>query len=86
MGKSIQCLPGQTSSIVCGKGYSCYFSGYNYQCCPTAEEEEKITEFFTQKQTNQAAKDECPNGSFIILELDGKHIKCNNKTKCPQVI
>uniref|UniRef100_A0A915CQP9 Uncharacterized protein n=1 Tax=Ditylenchus dipsaci TaxID=166011 RepID=A0A915CQP9_9BILA len=73
-GKPLQCLPGQAASeIVCGRGYSCYFSGFNYQCCPTAEEEEQHSEA------------ECPQGSFSVLSANGSPLLCNPRTlQCPQ--
>lgn len=95
-GKSIQCLPGmiikksnnifknyalgQPSDIVCGKGYSCFFSGFNYQCCPTSIEDEL-------NDKKQTIINECPQDSFAVLSANGHLIKCNVKDgiKCPQV-
>lgn len=76
-GKPIQCLPGQaTSHIVCGRGYSCYFSGFNYQCCPTADEDD---------EEHDEPHHECPAESFTVLSSNGAPLKCNPRTKrCPE--
>jgi len=69
-GKRVQCLPGRTSEAACGKGYSCFFSGFNYQCCPTAEEDYDYL-------------GECPLGSEAVLTPDRKMMECNQKKQCP---
>uniref|UniRef100_A0A1I8AH45 Secreted protein n=1 Tax=Steinernema glaseri TaxID=37863 RepID=A0A1I8AH45_9BILA len=69
-GAVIMCLPGQSSKIVCGKGYSCFFSGYNYQCCPQGEEEEEDPL-------------ECPMNALTVLDAMGDPVKCE-KAKCPR--
>ncbi|KAK0396865.1 hypothetical protein QR680_001890 [Steinernema hermaphroditum] len=69
-GTVIICLPGQSSKTVCGKGYSCFFSGYNYQCCPQGEDEEEEPL-------------ECPMNALTVLDAVGDPVKCD-KAKCPK--
>uniref|UniRef100_A0A914Y8X4 Uncharacterized protein n=1 Tax=Panagrolaimus superbus TaxID=310955 RepID=A0A914Y8X4_9BILA len=74
-GAAIQCLPGQASDVVCGRGFSCFFSGFNYQCCPTAEED----------YDEQIGTVECPTGSLSILDSTGNLLRCNPRTGgCPK--
>ena len=75
-GAPVQCLPGQASDVVCGRGFSCFFSGFNYQCCPTAEED----------YDEQIGTVECPAGSLSILDSTGNLLRCNPRTgQCPKV-
>uniref|UniRef100_A0A915CCE0 Uncharacterized protein n=2 Tax=Parascaris univalens TaxID=6257 RepID=A0A915CCE0_PARUN len=70
-GSVLQCLPGQKQ--MCGKGYACFFSGFNYQCCPSEEDEDSFSSL------------ECPAPALTILDGDGGPIKCNPVTRpCPQ--
>ncbi|CAD5221851.1 unnamed protein product [Bursaphelenchus xylophilus] len=64
-GTLIQCLPGQNSVDVCGKGYSCFFSGFNYQCCPSNEEEAIPSHA------------DCPRGAMAVLDSSGYPVKCS---------
>ncbi|CAD5215884.1 unnamed protein product [Bursaphelenchus okinawaensis] len=64
-GSLLQCLPGQDSIDVCGKGYSCFFSGFNYQCCPTNEEEAPPPHV------------DCPRGAMAVLDSAGYPVKCS---------
>ncbi|KAE9556526.1 hypothetical protein FO519_000220 [Halicephalobus sp. NKZ332] len=73
-GEEVQCLPGQSAEITCGRGYSCYFSGFNYRCCPTAEED----------YDDKLHGADCPLGSLNVLDSEGSPIRCNPRTgKCP---
>ncbi|KAL3981719.1 hypothetical protein ACH3XW_44215 [Acanthocheilonema viteae] len=66
-----QCLPGREE--LCGPGYSCYFSGTNYQCCPTEEE------------INLDSILECPSPSITILTDAGLPLICTPSLHdCPQ--
>uniref|UniRef100_A0A7E4ZY12 EGF-like domain-containing protein n=1 Tax=Panagrellus redivivus TaxID=6233 RepID=A0A7E4ZY12_PANRE len=66
----IQCLPGQN---VCGRGYSCFFSGFNYACCPTAQED-----------YDEFNGTECPEGSIAVVDAVGAAVRCNHRTgRCP---
>lgn len=82
---------GQPSETVCGKGYSCYFSGFNYQCCPTNDEdnEDNHNHQYESEQENdneQIENAECPDATFMVLNLNGNPIKCNpSSNKCPEV-
>lgn len=68
-----QCLPGHEE--LCGPGYSCYFSGTNYQCCPTEE------------GINLDSTLECPSPSVTILTDAGLPLICTpGLHACPQVI
>ncbi|TMS36475.1 hypothetical protein L596_003626 [Steinernema carpocapsae] len=69
-GTPLICLPGQSSKLICGKGYACFFSGYNYQCCPQGEDEE-----------NEQL--ECPMSSLTVLDAVGDPLHCD-KVKCPK--
>uniref|UniRef100_A0A915PDK8 Uncharacterized protein n=1 Tax=Setaria digitata TaxID=48799 RepID=A0A915PDK8_9BILA len=65
------CLPGREE--LCGSGYSCYFSGTNYQCCPTEEE------------INSDSILECPSPSITILTDAGLPLICTpGLHDCPQ--
>ncbi|VDM39033.1 unnamed protein product [Toxocara canis] len=58
---------------ICGKGYSCYFSGFNYQCCPSDEDDDN------------GASLECPVPAFTVLGNDGSAIRCDLRSRpCPQ--
>lgn len=60
---------------LCGPGYSCYFSGTNYQCCPVEEE------------INLDSILECPSPSITILTDAGLPLICTpGLHDCPQVI
>lgn len=60
---------------LCGPGYSCYFSGTNYQCCPTEEEIDLDTIL------------ECPSPGITILTDAGLPLICiPGLHDCPQVI
>uniref|UniRef100_A0AC34Q2C5 Uncharacterized protein n=1 Tax=Panagrolaimus sp. JU765 TaxID=591449 RepID=A0AC34Q2C5_9BILA len=73
-GEEIQCLPGQAAELVCGRGYSCYFGGFNYRCCPTADED----------YDDSLHGADCPLGSLNVLDATGTPIKCNPRNgKCP---
>ncbi|VIO86178.1 Uncharacterized protein BM_BM10902 [Brugia malayi] len=66
-----QCLPGHEE--LCGPGYSCYFSGTNYQCCPTEE------------GINLDSTLECPSPSVTILTDAGLPLICTpGLHACPQ--
>ncbi|CAG9537147.1 unnamed protein product [Cercopithifilaria johnstoni] len=66
-----QCLPGHEG--LCGSGYSCYFSGTNYQCCPTEEE------------INFDSILECPSPGITILTDGGLPLICTpDLHDCPQ--
>uniref|UniRef100_A0A0M3HV32 Chitin-binding type-2 domain-containing protein n=1 Tax=Ascaris lumbricoides TaxID=6252 RepID=A0A0M3HV32_ASCLU len=70
-GSVLQCLPGQKQ--MCGKGYACFFSGFNYQCCPSEEDDDSFASL------------ECPAPALTILDGDGGPIRCNPATRpCPQ--
>jgi len=69
-GEEIQCLPGQAADLTCGRGYSCYFSGFNYRCCPTAEEDYDDSVHGT----------DCPLGSLNVLDSQGSPLRCNPRT------
>ncbi|KHJ99176.1 hypothetical protein OESDEN_00838 [Oesophagostomum dentatum] len=72
-GRPLQCIPGSSSRLVCGEGYSCFFSGMNYMCCPTNE----------PPSSNQLA---CPAHSLTVLDPSGLPLKCDTWTHaCPQV-
>lgn len=59
---------------MCGKGYACFFSGFNYQCCPSEEDDDSFASL------------ECPAPALTILDGDGGPIRCNPVTRpCPQV-
>ncbi|OZC05014.1 hypothetical protein X798_08007 [Onchocerca flexuosa] len=65
------CLPGHEG--LCGPGYSCYFSGTNYQCCPTQEEIDLDTIL------------ECPSPGITILTDAGLPLICiRGLHDCPQ--
>jgi hypothetical protein len=65
----IKCLPGENDNNVCGDGYSCFFSGLNYHCCPSGDE------------TNERDQGECPDYTFAILDSNGKSIRCSSLGK-----
>ncbi|VDM95887.1 unnamed protein product [Thelazia callipaeda] len=66
-----QCLPGRKG--ICAPGYSCYFSGTNYQCCPAEEE------------LNSDNILECPSTSITVLTDAGLPITCvPTVNDCPQ--
>uniref|UniRef100_A0A158Q7H1 Uncharacterized protein n=1 Tax=Elaeophora elaphi TaxID=1147741 RepID=A0A158Q7H1_9BILA len=66
-----QCLPGHEE--LCGPGYSCYFSGTNYQCCPIEDE------------INLDSLLECPSPSITILTDAGLPLICTPGLQdCPQ--
>lgn len=66
-----QCLPGQGG--ICGPGFTCFFSGINYQCCP-AEEDGKL---------NRIVR--CPSFSLTVLTNAGLLLPCNPGFQdCPQ--
>ncbi|VDK82745.1 unnamed protein product [Litomosoides sigmodontis] len=70
-GAAKQCLPGHEE--LCGPGYSCYFSGTNYQCCPSDEE------------INLNSILECPPPSITILTDAGLPLICTpGLHNCPQ--
>ncbi|KAI6201051.1 hypothetical protein M3Y96_00800200 [Aphelenchoides besseyi] len=66
-GKPIQCLPGQPSEGICGKGYACFFSGFNYQCCPSNEDKE-----------HDEVQSECPDYAVAVLDFNGNPIRCSS--------
>lgn len=69
-GDIVLCLPGQKG--FCGKGYACFFSGYNYHCCPSDEDD-------------RDAALECPSPALTVLNDKGIPMKCDLEAKrCPQ--
>ena len=64
---------GQGQRAVCGKGYSCFYSGFNYQCCPTAADEDP------------QSPGSCPLGSYTVTDSDAEALKCDHKQQCPKV-
>lgn len=73
--------------MVCGEGYSCYFSGYNYHCCPTNDKDfEQQHENKNENSNEQIESEKCPDGTFMVLNLEGNPIQCNpNLNQCPEV-
>uniref|UniRef100_A0A914CJL3 Secreted protein n=1 Tax=Acrobeloides nanus TaxID=290746 RepID=A0A914CJL3_9BILA len=74
LGKPVQCLPGQDNELVCGRGYVCFFSGFNYQCCPStaSPEEQDSTDI------------DCPDGELTVLDSFGSPLTCDDEKTCPQ--
>jgi len=71
----IKCLPGQHDNNVCGEGYSCFFSGINYHCCPSGDE-----------TADKHQRGECPDYTFAVLDSVGKPVHCSTLGKeCPGV-
>jgi hypothetical protein len=58
---------------VCGDGFSCFFSGQNYHCCPTGDESE-----------DESVRGECPDYTVALLDAVGKPIRCSSLgNQCP---
>uniref|UniRef100_A0A1I8BQM8 EB domain-containing protein n=1 Tax=Meloidogyne hapla TaxID=6305 RepID=A0A1I8BQM8_MELHA len=88
-GELIQCLPGWSSEATCGPNYSCFFSGFNYQCCPTDGNENNNDELINQKLNKEEKKsenegDECPDDALAVLDSSGNVMHCDGAGKCPQ--
>uniref|UniRef100_A0A914HT26 Uncharacterized protein n=1 Tax=Globodera rostochiensis TaxID=31243 RepID=A0A914HT26_GLORO len=97
-GKPLQCLPGRrSSSAICGLHHSCFFSGFNYQCCPSLSEDEDENNFVNQQSIetehrqqptaddDMAAENECPAGSFSVFGPEGALLRCGrlrSQTEC----
>ncbi|KAL3112724.1 hypothetical protein niasHT_019698 [Heterodera trifolii] len=90
-GKPLQCLPGRrSSSSVCGFGHACFFSGFNYQCCPSLSDDEEddgdnmMKQLIddedgkreTESEEGQMIEEECPEGSFSVLSSEGTAMGC----------
>ncbi|CAJ0583671.1 unnamed protein product, partial [Mesorhabditis spiculigera] len=70
-GTLIQCLPGASQKVVCGKEHVCFFTGMNYVCCPSNEptEETQLT---------------CNAPYLTVLGTAGRPLKCSPRTRmCP---
>lgn len=60
---------------MCGEGYSCFFTGLDYHCCPSVDDIEDIK-----------SHGECPDYAFAFLDSYGKQIRCSSIGKqCPEV-
>ncbi|KAL3095386.1 hypothetical protein niasHS_007485 [Heterodera schachtii] len=90
-GKPLQCLPGRrSSSAICGFGHACFFSGFNYQCCPSLSDDEEddgdnmMKQLIddedgkreTESEEGQMIEEECPEGSFSVLNSEGTAMGC----------
>lgn len=67
---------GQDNEQVCGRGFVCFFSGFNYQCCPSMQSDE----------VKESAEVECPNGALTVLDSSGAIQTCDDTRSCPQVL
>ncbi|KAI3410003.1 hypothetical protein GPALN_006369 [Globodera pallida] len=95
-GKPLQCLPGRrSSSAICGLHHSCFFSGFNYQCCPSLSEDEDENNFVNQQSIetehrqqptadDDMAENECPAGSFSVFGPEGTLLRraCSVMLEC----
>uniref|UniRef100_A0A914KU56 Uncharacterized protein n=1 Tax=Meloidogyne incognita TaxID=6306 RepID=A0A914KU56_MELIC len=84
-GELIQCLPGWSSEATCGPNYSCFFSGFNYQCCPTDGNDELINSKLNNKEVKKSEdeRDECPDDALAVLDSAGDVMYCDGAGKCP---
>uniref|UniRef100_A0A0K0EX78 CC domain-containing protein n=1 Tax=Strongyloides venezuelensis TaxID=75913 RepID=A0A0K0EX78_STRVS len=70
----VQCLPGDYSTHTCGDNHFCFFSGFNYVCCPEGKN--------SKKKTISLKNFECPENSFIQLNENSQLINCKRNTDC----
>uniref|UniRef100_A0AC35U5Y2 Protein kinase domain-containing protein n=1 Tax=Rhabditophanes sp. KR3021 TaxID=114890 RepID=A0AC35U5Y2_9BILA len=77
-GSYMQCLPGDYSSHTCGTNHYCFFSGYNYICCPNGQEE-------LVRKEEIKNEIECPLSTFAELGFDGTHVQCKWNKDCKGV-
>lgn len=78
---------GWSSEATCGPNYSCFFSGFNYQCCPTDGNDELINSKLNNKEVKKSEdeRDECPDDALAVLDSAGDVMYCDGAGKCPNV-
>ncbi|CEF60240.1 Cysteine-rich repeat-containing protein [Strongyloides ratti] len=69
-----QCLPGDYNIHTCGDNYYCFFSGFNYICCPEGKD--------IKTKTVNIDDIECPFNSFVQLDGAGEMIQCKRNNDC----
>uniref|UniRef100_A0A0N4ZWA3 CC domain-containing protein n=1 Tax=Parastrongyloides trichosuri TaxID=131310 RepID=A0A0N4ZWA3_PARTI len=71
-GDYVQCLPGDYSTHTCGDKHFCYFSGFNYLCCPEGKKPKPVP-------VNDF---ECPSDGFVQLDGNGDMSRCKKDSDC----
>uniref|UniRef100_A0A0K0E4K8 WAP domain-containing protein n=1 Tax=Strongyloides stercoralis TaxID=6248 RepID=A0A0K0E4K8_STRER len=73
-GDYVQCLPGDYSVHTCGDSHYCFFSGFNYICCPEGKK--------SKTKTVNIDDIECPTNSFVQLDGNSEMINCQRNKDC----